>query len=156
MVAMGTGNNFTVECFILIHATASKIWDVLTNPEKIKTYLYGSNVITDWKIGSEVLFTRDRLHPKAPISENLIVDRGKILDIEKEKLLNFSFFSCMEGYPDLPENYSVVSYRLSKVGGNSVRLDYRRTNIPIEIEKINQEKFMPGMMDKIKMLAEGS
>ena len=53
------------------------------------------------------LFARDRLHPKAPISEKLIVDRGKILEIENEKLLVFSFYSSMEGYADLPENYSV-------------------------------------------------
>ena len=148
-------NKFTVECFIVIHATVSKIWDVLINPEKIKVYLYGSNVITDWKVGSEILFTRDRLHPKAPISEKLIVDRGNILEIEKEKLLSFSFYSSMEGYPDLPENYSIVSYTLNRQDVNSFRLDYRRTNIPIEIEKRNQDKFMPGMMEQIKMLAEG-
>ena len=33
--------------------------------------------------------------------------------------------------------------------------DYRRTNIPIEIEKRNQDKFMHAMMEQIKMLAEG-
>src|SRR5687767_10028970 len=111
---MRTGNNFTVECFVLIHATASKIWDVLINPEKIKVYLYGSNVITNWKVGSEILLTRDRLHPKAPILEKLVVDNGKILEVENEKLLRFSFYSSMEGYPDLAENYSVVSYTLNK------------------------------------------
>jgi len=82
-------------------------------------YLYGSNVITEWKVGSEILFTRNRLHPKAPISEKLIVDSGKILEIENEKLLCFSFYSSMEGYPDLAENYSVVSYTLNKEAVNS-------------------------------------
>ena len=148
---MRTGNSFTVECFVLIHATASKIWDVLINPEKIRVYLYGSTVITDWKAGSQILFTRDRLHPKAPISEKLIVDRGKILEIENEKFLSFSFFSSMEGYADLAENYSVVSYTLNREDVNSFRLDYRRTNIPLEIEKRNQDKFMPGMMGQIRM-----
>ncbi len=152
---MRTENKFTVECFIVIHATVSKIWDLLINPEKIKVYLYGSNVITDWKVGSEILFTRDRLHPKAPISEKLIVDKGKILEIENEQLLRFSFYSSMEGYPDLAENYSVVSYTLNKEAVNRFRLDYSRTNIPIELEKRNQDKFMPGMMEQIKILAEG-
>ena len=152
---MRTENKFTVECFIVIHATVSKIWDLLINPEKIKVYLYGSNVITDWKVGSEILFTRDRLHPKAPISEKLIVDKGKILEIENEQLLRFSFYSSMEGYPDLAENYSVVSYTLNKEAVNRFRLDYSRTNIPIELEKRNQDKFMPGIMEQIKILAEG-
>ena len=61
----------------------------------------------------------------------------------------------MEGYPDLPENYSIVSYTINRQGVNSFRLDYRRNNIPIEIEKRNQDKFMPGMMGQLKMLAEG-
>ena len=61
----------------------------------------------------------------------------------------------MEGYADLRENYSVVSYTLNREDLNSFRLDYRRTNIPLEIEKRNQDKFMPGMMEQIKMLAEG-
>jgi hypothetical protein len=127
---------------------------VLINPEKIKMYLYDSNVITDWKVGNEILFARDRTYPKAPISETPIVDRGKILEIEKEKLLSFSFYSSMEGYADLAENYSIVSYTLDRECVNSFRLDYRRTNIPIEIEKRNQDKFMPRMMEQIKMLAE--
>lgn len=148
-------NGFTVESSIFIHAPVSNIWDLLINPKKIKMYLYGSDVITDWKAGSEILFTRDRLHSKAPISEKPIVDRGKVLEIEKEKLLKFSFYSSMEGYPDLPENYSIVSYTINRQGVNSFRLDYRRNNIPIEIEKRNQDKFMPGMMGQLKMLAEG-
>ena len=118
-------------------------------------YLYGSDVFTDWNTGSEILFTRDRLHSKAPLSEKPIVDRGKVIKIEKEELLKFSFYSSMEGYPDLAENYSVVSYILYKESVNRFRLDYRRTNIPIEIEKRNQDKFMPGMMEQIKILAEG-
>lgn len=147
-------NKFTVECFILIQAPVSKIWDVLTNPEKIKVYLYGANVVTDWKAGSAILFTRDRLHAKAPILEKPIVDKGKILEIEKEKHLIFSFYSSMEGYADLAENYSVVSYKLNRNDVDGFRFDYRRTSIPSEIEKRNQDKFMPGMMERIKMLAE--
>lgn len=146
-------NNFVVKSFVIIHATPGKIWDLLINPEKIKLYLYGSNVHTDWNAGSEILFIRDRLHPMAPISANPIVDKGRILEIEKEKLLKFSFYSSMEGYRDLPENYSLVTYALSKEG-DRVKLEYCRSNIPVEIERNNQDKFMPGMMAQIKMLAE--
>ena len=148
-------NGFTVESSIVIHAPVSKIWDLLINPKKIKMYLYGSDVITDWNTGSEILFTRDRLHSKAPLAEKPIVDRGKVLKIEKERLLKFSFYSSMEGYPDLTENYSIVSYTITRLDVNSFRLNYVRNNIPIEIEKNNQDKFMPGMMKQIKVLAEG-
>ena len=118
-------------------------------------YLHGSSVITDWTVGSEISFTRDRLHSSSYFRKT-DRDSGKVLEIEKEKLLKFSFYSSIEGYPDLPENYSIVSYTINGQGVNSDRLDYRRINIPIEIEKRNQDKFMPGMMEQVKMLAEES
>ena len=46
-------------------------------------------------------YLREPAHPKAPISEKLIVDKGKFLRLRDEKLLRFSFYSSMEGYPDL-------------------------------------------------------
>ena len=41
-----------------IHArsTIQKVWDALTQPEQVKKWQYGSDVITDWKPGSEVSF----------------------------------------------------------------------------------------------------
>jgi hypothetical protein len=96
----------------------------------------------------EIDFTRRR-----PFRKNLSLI-GEILEIENEKLLTFSFYSSMEGYADLPENYSVVSYTINGLEDKSFKLDYRRTNIPVEVEKTNQEKFMPGMMSQIKVLAE--
>ena len=32
-----------------INSSKEKIWEVLTNPEKIKVYLFGTETITDWK-----------------------------------------------------------------------------------------------------------
>ena len=41
---------------IEIHEAPSKVWDALTNPEIIKKYLFGTETITDWKVGSEIIF----------------------------------------------------------------------------------------------------
>jgi hypothetical protein len=32
-----------------IDAPASKVWEATTNPELIRLYLFGADVITDWK-----------------------------------------------------------------------------------------------------------
>ena len=40
-----------------IKAPASKVWEALTSPEWIKQYLFGTNVIADWKVGSPIRFT---------------------------------------------------------------------------------------------------
>jgi uncharacterized protein YndB with AHSA1/START domain len=39
-----------------INAEPSKVWNTLTNPDIIKEYLFGIETITDWKVGSEIIF----------------------------------------------------------------------------------------------------
>jgi len=41
---------------IEINATCESVWDTMTNPEKIKVYLYGTETNTDWKVGSPIVF----------------------------------------------------------------------------------------------------
>jgi hypothetical protein len=82
------------------------------------------------------------------------VDKGWILEIEKDELLKFSFYSSQEGYGDLPENYSVITYTIQKLNDKQHKLSYLREHIPIEFERMNQQRFMPGMMQQIKAMAE--
>ena len=37
-----------------IDAPASDVWDALVNPEKIKQYMFGTNVVSDFKEGSPI------------------------------------------------------------------------------------------------------
>lgn len=48
--------SLTVSKSIEIKTSAENIWDALTNPEKIKVYLFGTEAITDWKVGSPIVF----------------------------------------------------------------------------------------------------
>jgi len=41
---------------ITIHAPVSKVWDVITKPELVKQWQYGSILTTDWKVGSDIRF----------------------------------------------------------------------------------------------------
>ena len=41
---------------IIINASPEKIWEALTVPEKVKEYFFGTNLVTDWKVGSPILF----------------------------------------------------------------------------------------------------
>lgn len=140
-------DNLSTEKSILIHSSVEMIWDVLTNPDKIKLYLFGSETITDWKVGSPVTFTRVTHGQQWQ-------DKGEILKAIPGKLLKFSYWSSQEGYEDIPQNYSIITYTLEKENGNAIKLTYRRENIPIEFELKNQEKYLPGMLENIKKLAE--
>jgi uncharacterized protein YndB with AHSA1/START domain len=151
---MKTNKNLSAQWSVLIQASATSIWQVLTDPAEIKVYLFGSNVQTDWHVGSPLTFSRDRLHPKAALAPELIIDRGRVLTVEKNKLLRFTYFSSQEGYGDLQENYSVITYTIEKNAGAGCKLSYLREKIPLEFEQANQQKFLPGMLEQIKKRAE--
>jgi uncharacterized protein YndB with AHSA1/START domain len=143
---MKAKQNLSTELSILINAGSAVIWKVLTDTEMIKQYLFGSNVVTDWKVGSIITFTRIT-------NETEYQDKGEILEIEPKKRLTYSYWSSQEGYPDIPENYLLVSYTIEKEDAR-LRLTYRREKIPIEFEQKNQEKYLPGMLGNLKKLAE--
>ena len=75
--------NLNLKASIEINASHSKVWKALTTPELIKKYLFGTETITDWKIGSPIIF-------KGEWEGRKYEDKGIILDIKKEKLLNNS------------------------------------------------------------------
>jgi len=69
---------FTSKSTITINAPASKVWDALTKPELIKQCLFGTEVTTDWRVGSPITY-------KGEWEGKAYEDKGKVLQIEKEK-----------------------------------------------------------------------
>ena len=41
---------------IILSAEVSKVWDALTNPEQTKQYMFGCEAISDWQIGSPLIW----------------------------------------------------------------------------------------------------
>ncbi len=151
---MESSSNLKVKGEIVINTSLDRLWDVLTNPSEIKKYLYGSNLETDWKVGSPMYFRRSRLHPNAPLSEKLIVDKGKVLRFERGRILQFSFYSSMEGYEDIPKNYSTITYTIEELGLKKYRLIFLREYIPIEYERKNHQEHLPAVLEELKAVAE--
>ena len=106
-------NELLLKKSIPISAPVSKVWDALTNPEIIKQYFFGTNCVTDWKKGSPIYF-RGEWEGKA------YEDKGTILDIEKEKLIRYNYWSSFAGTADVPENYANISYLLSSENGTTI------------------------------------
>ncbi len=131
---------------ITINAPASKVWEALTKPDLIKQYLFGTQVITDWKIGSPILY-------KGTWQGKAYEDKGKVLQIEPGKLLVSTFWSSLSGLPDIPENYKTVRYDLSK-DGNQTRLTITQDNnaSPEEADHSGQNWKM--VLEGIKKLME--
>lgn len=129
-----------------IHAPASKVWEALTKPELIKQYLFGTDVISDWKVGSPIVY-------KGEWEGKSFEDKGKILKLEPKKLLMSTHWSPLSGVPDTPENYHTVTYQLSeKNGGTDVTIT--QDNNANEEERVHSEQNWKTVLDGMKKLLE--
>jgi uncharacterized protein YndB with AHSA1/START domain len=132
---------------IAIDASPSKVWAALTDPDQIKEYMFGSQVVTDWKQGSPITW-------KGTYEDKEYEDKGEILEIEPERRLTVTHFSPLSGEEDRPENYHTLSYELEeRAGGTHVSLsqDNNQTEEAAEHSRANWEKMLSGL----KQVVEG-
>ena len=138
--------NYTARATTMIDAPASKVWEALTNPELIKRYMFDTDVITDWKVGSPITY-RGEWEGKP------FEDKGKVLEIKREKSLITTHWSPLSGVPDTPENYHTVAYQLTaKNGGTQITITQDKN--ASEEEKEHSEKNWSMMLDGLKKLLE--
>lgn len=138
---------FTAKVIVSINAPTSKVWDALTKPELIKQYLFGTHVTTDWKVGSPI--TYEGVWEGKPYK-----DKGKVLQVEKGRLLVSTFWSALAGLPDVPENYQTVSYELS-AEGNGTKLTLTQDNNNTQEEASHSEQNWKMVLEGMKKLLEG-
>ena len=103
---------FTAIAQITIRAGAARVWDALINPKLIKQYLFGTEVRSDWKVGSSITYS-------GVWEGKGYEDKGRILQLVPNKLLKATYWSSLSGKPDTPENYNTVTYELSQKEGET-------------------------------------
>ena len=130
-----------------INATPSQIWDVLTHPEKIKVYLYGTQVSTDWKEGSQISF-------KGQYQGNIYEDKGKVISVSPQEELKYNYWSGMSGLEDTPENYSNVSYIIKAIDSSRCEFTWHQQGFSSEKSKCHTEEGLKSMLAQIKTLSE--
>jgi len=64
-----------------IETTPEKLWEALTSSEFSKRYWFGTELRTDWKIGS----------PFALVMNGTTTDVGEILEVDPPRRLSYSF-----------------------------------------------------------------
>mgnify|MGYP000968289111 CR=1 FL=1 len=94
---------------ILIHASASRIWNVLTQPEETKKYMFGCETVSEWKVGSSLLWRG--VHE----GQEMVFVKGSVLTIEPSKKLVYTTFDPFSSIEDIPKNYLVVTYKLDEL-----------------------------------------
>jgi uncharacterized protein YndB with AHSA1/START domain len=131
---------------IHIDSPIGKVWNALTDPDIIKQWLFGTNVITDWKVGSPILFTGTWQGVEYQ-------DKGNILQIEPGKIFQYNYWSGFSGLPNIPENYTVVTFKLEPVT-DGTELNLTQSNFPTEEGYEHSDKNWDMTLDLLKKTIE--
>ena len=140
-------SNITGSADITINVPASKVWEALTTPALIKQYFFGTDAVSDWKVGSPLIF-------KGEWQGKIYEDKGTILESVPNKLFKYSYWSSMSGMEDKPENYVNVTYELTE-NNNATTLTITQENIPDEKTKEHSEQNWRKVLEDLKKLLEG-
>ena len=133
-----------------VHADASKVWDALTRPEIIKEYLFGTETVTDWKVGSEVVFQG----VYGENGEHSYRDKGVVKENVFHERLSYTYWSGFSGLEDKPENYSLVTYSLVPKGDNLTHFTWTQEGYVNQEGYEHSQSGMPAFLDQIKAIME--
>ncbi len=92
-----------------------KVWDLLTNPAMTKEYMFGCEVISNWKIGSPILWKGQTEDGK-----EIIYVKGSIIEFIDGQKVTFTMFDPNMKLDDVPENYLNLTYELKEMDDKTI------------------------------------
>jgi uncharacterized protein YndB with AHSA1/START domain len=141
-----TSKGLIAKASMTIDAPVARVWDALTNPEKIKKFMFGTEAVSEWKEGSPIVW-------KGNWEGKPYEDKGVILDIEPQRRLQYTHFSPLSGAADVPENYHTLTYELSEEGDKTLVV-LSQDNNSTEAEVDHSQKMWEGMLASLKKVVE--
>ncbi len=135
-----------VEKVVIIQASSDAVWHALTDRETIKQYFFGTEAISDWEKGSSLIF-------QGEWEGKTYQDKGNILAAEPGKILQYDYWSGFSGLEDVPENYSLVTYRMSS-DKSQTTLHLTQEGFANEEAKAHGEGGWTMVLDNLKKLLE--
>jgi uncharacterized protein YndB with AHSA1/START domain len=131
---------------IVVQAPRSKVWDALTKPELVKKYFFGTNLETDWKPGSPLLFHGEW-------EGKTYEDRGTVLEFKPEDTLTYNYWSSFSDTPDTPERRQIIRFDLADVP-EGVRLSVRQSNVDTQERADHSKENWKMVLEGLKKLVE--
>jgi uncharacterized protein YndB with AHSA1/START domain len=140
--------NLIAKALVSVDAPVVKVWNAFVNPKIIKQYMFGTEVISNWIAGSSIVW-------KGEWQGKQYVDKGTILKMEEERMIQYSHYSPLSGKPDVPEHYHTVTVELSNKGNQTV-ISLSQDNNANEQAREHSEKNWKTMLESLKKLLEKS
>ncbi|EPD92493.1 SRPBCC family protein [Paenibacillus sp. HGF7] len=134
---------------IKIGAPAGNVWDALTRPELVKQWQYGSELVTDWRPGSEIRFRNEW--------EGQVFEQwGTVQEIVPDRLIRYTLFAPRPGLEDRSENYFVMSYLLEDDGDWTTLTIEKTDNRPEAGSGVTEDDEVSPVLSALKKLVEGN
>jgi uncharacterized protein YndB with AHSA1/START domain len=131
-----------------IAAPPTDVWAALTEPAQIKRYMFGSTVETNWQPGGPITWSGE-------YNGEAYQDKGDVVTVEPETLLEITHYSPMSGAEDVPENYHRLTYRLAPTtDGTHVTLS--QDNNPDEDAAEHARQNWAAVLTGLKDVVEGA
>jgi uncharacterized protein YndB with AHSA1/START domain len=130
-------------------AAPESVWRALTDPALVRQYFFGTNVETDWQVGSPITY-RGEWEGKS------YEDKGVVLEVDEPRRLVTSFFSPSSGLADAPENYQRVIFEITpKAGGGSTVTVTQDNNVDAEAAQHSSANWQM-VLDGLASVASGT
>ena len=140
-------HELSVSQSVIVNADAKKVWEALTIPSIIKDYLYGTDTVTDWKVGSPIIFQGEYNGQKYK-------DKGTILEFKPMETISYSYWSGFSGLEDKPENYSIVTYTVKPIDAKTTEFTWTQKGFGSEEGYNHSKAGMTDFLNGIKVIME--
>ncbi len=130
-----------------VTAPVDKIWEALTNPETVKAYMFGTNVISRWEEGSPINW-------RGEWQGNHYEEKGIITKLIAEKKLQYTRYNDLSGLPDMPENYNLITIDLVAKGPEGL-IVLTEDNQSTQEAKERAESIWKTILTNLKEIVEG-
>jgi uncharacterized protein YndB with AHSA1/START domain len=131
---------------VKINATLDRVWDILTKPELVKLWQYGSDLQTNWEVGHAIKF-------ETKWEDKIFEQWGTVLEFTPMTKLRYSLFAPRPDLEDKPENYFEMIYALTNDNGQTKLEIIQEDNRPNAVQEEEQGEENP-FLKTLKQIAE--
>jgi uncharacterized protein YndB with AHSA1/START domain len=142
---------FVAQVSVIISAPRARVWDALVNPETIKQYMYVTDIVSEWREGTSIVW-------KSEFQGKPFEMTGTVLRLEPGRLIEYDRslpIFRLSGATRSLEGHHRVTIELSDEGETTV-VSVTEQDSRTEPERAHSEGGWRMTLNNMKALLEGT